>query len=83
MQPPVTQAKLRFKWFLVSYLWHVAKADLCRHGTFDALHGHRNVPITDQRQQQNVSLQIVLGIDAQPRNVQVKGKHLLLQVQPK
>lgn len=62
------------------YLWKLSNADLRCDRTLDALHCHRNVAISNQRQQENIAFQIVLSVDSQTWNVQIEGQDLLVQI---
>lgn len=62
-------------------LWLLSDADLRVHGALDIFHRHGNIAAANNRQQQDISLQIVRGIDAKTRNDQIEVEQFLLEIQ--
>lgn len=62
-------------------LWLLSDADFGVHRTFDVFHRHGNIAVANNRQQQDISFQIVCGIDAQLRDHQIKVQYFLLEIQ--
>lgn len=67
--------------FKLTNLGLLANADLRYHRAFNIFHRHGNIAAAHQRQQQNVAFQIVDGVDAQSRNIQIEFQQLVVQIE--
>lgn len=66
---------------LRAHLGHWAYADFRGHGCFHIFEHHRYITVANQRQEENISFQVVHGINFQLWNFQIEAKCVGFEVQ--